>query len=219
MNGFIKIHKRIVSWEWYTDPNTFRLFIHLLLNANFKSNRWQGIEIVPGQLVTGRKQLSIDLKLSEQEIRTSISKLKSTNEITIKSTNKFSIVTICKWEDYQTNYKDDQPTNQPIDQQTINQQSTTLEEGKEIKKKERVKFTPPSLSEFQKYFADNGYSQIIAERAFKGYEVADWKDSRGNQIKNWKQKCCHVWFKPENLNNKINEFSQPKINTPKAWTR
>src|SRR3990167_268088 len=112
--SFIKLHRKITEWEWYTDANTNRLFMHLLLKANFKSNRWQGVEILPGQLVTGRKVLADELKLSEQEIRTSLNKLKSTNEITIKSTNKFSIVTVCKWLDYQVNDMADQPTEQPI---------------------------------------------------------------------------------------------------------
>lgn len=163
MNGFIKIHKQILSWEWYNDPNTFRLFIHLLLNANFKSNRWHGVEILPGQLVTGRKVLAEDLKLSEQEIRTSLSKLKSTSEITIQSTNKFSIITICKWEEYQTSASEDQPTKQPTKHQTSNQQSTTLEEGKErkeIKKDIYRQFAHLKLttSEFQKLI-ESGYSK------------------------------------------------------------
>ena len=135
--SYIKIHRKILDWEWYNDANTFRLFMHLLLKANFKSNRWQGVEILPGQLVTGRKVLADELRLSEQEIRTSLNKLKSTNEITIKSTNKFSIVTICKWLDYQDKDIADQPTEQPSEQLSSNQQSTTLKEGKERKEEKK----------------------------------------------------------------------------------
>lgn len=67
-------------------------------------------------------------------------------------------------------------------------------------KKSVKKFIPPSLDEFKDYFEENGYSLEVAERAWKGYEVAGWKDSKGKQIKSWKQKCQHVWFKPENRN-------------------
>jgi len=69
--------------------------------------------------------------MSEQEMRTSLEHLKSTNEITIKSTNKFSVITVCKWEEYQIENKK-QPANQPAHQQTSNQQSTTPKEYKNI---------------------------------------------------------------------------------------
>lgn len=59
------------------------------------------------------------------------------------------------------------------------------------------KFQPPTQQDFVQYFKDNGYNTEIAATAFKGYAEADWRDSTGKQIKNWKQKCCHVWFKPQ----------------------
>jgi len=54
------------------------------------------------------------------------------------------------------------------------------------------------------YFVENGYSQQAAERAFDYYESGTepgqvyWRDSRGNIVKNWKQKMRGVWFKDEN---------------------
>jgi hypothetical protein len=68
----------------------------------------------------------------------------------------------------------------------------------DIKKKKTKIFNPPSLIEFQSYFRENGFSKELALRAFKGYDVAGWKDSKGVLVKSWKQKCQHVWFKPEN---------------------
>lgn len=200
--SFLKLHRKILGWEWYSDPNTFRLFTHLLLTANFKINRWQGVEIQPGQLITGRKALAKELRLSEQEIRTSLNKLKSTNEITIKSTNKFSIITICKWAVYQVSDSIEQPANKPSKQQTINQQSTTLKEGIEgKKKKEGVKFIPPTLQDVVKYFIEKGYSPDAGKRAFEYYNEANWKDSTDKAVINWKQKMIAVWFKPENKSN------------------
>jgi hypothetical protein len=38
----------------------------------------------------------------------------------------------------------------------------------------------------------------LAKRAFDYYDVANWKDSKNNQVKNWKQKMRGVWFKDEN---------------------
>lgn len=58
-------------------------------------------------------------------------------------------------------------------------------------------FIPPTLKEFVDFFVENGYKEETAKKAWRGYEVADWHDSRGNKIKNWKQKALHVWFKNE----------------------
>jgi len=55
-----------------------------------------------------------------------------------------------------------------------------------------------NIEDIKLYFLDNGYSEISAKRFFDYYSVADWKDSKGNKVKNWKQKAQAVWFKPEN---------------------
>ena len=71
--------------------------------------------------------------------------------------------------------------------------------GKEIKGKESIKkFTPPEKEDVVLYFNENGYSKESALKAFKYYDTAGWKDSKGNQVRNWKQKMIAVWFKDEN---------------------
>lgn len=65
-------------------------------------------------------------------------------------------------------------------------------------KKVKPKFIPPTLDEVKVYFKEKGYSEVSAEKAFNYYDVAEWKDSKGNQVKNWKQKMMGVWFKEEN---------------------
>lgn len=68
-----------------------------------------------------------------------------------------------------------------------------------VKEKRVVnKFTPPPLDDVVFYFTENGYSKELAQKAFKYYETGNWKDGKGNQVKNWKQKMQSVWFKEEN---------------------
>ena len=119
MTGWIKVHRKIEQWEWYTDANTFRLFFHLVLKANHADKKWRGIIIKRGQIVTSSEHLANQLKLSRQQIRTSLNKLKSTNEITTKSTNKYIIVTIGKYDDYQS--EDEKITNEITINSTNNQ--------------------------------------------------------------------------------------------------
>lgn len=124
MEGWLYLHRKILDWEWYGETNTFRIFLHLLLTANFKPKKWQGIEILRGQTIISREKLAKTLRISPQTIRTCLTRLKSTREITIKSTNRFSIITLINYEKYQK-MKNYQPANQPTNQQTINQQSTS----------------------------------------------------------------------------------------------
>ena len=53
-NGWIKIHRQIIEWEWYDEPNVMRLFLHLLLKANHKDKNYRGKVIKKGMLLTGR---------------------------------------------------------------------------------------------------------------------------------------------------------------------
>ena len=57
----------------------------------------------------------------------------------------------------------------------------------------------PEMIDVRKYFDDNFYSQESADKFFKYYDTANWHDSKGNKVKNWKQKAQAVWFKEENL--------------------
>ena len=34
-NGWIRLHKRFLQWEWLDKPEMVQLFLYLLLKANF----------------------------------------------------------------------------------------------------------------------------------------------------------------------------------------
>lgn len=134
MTGYIKLHRKMTEWGWYSDPNTFRVFMHLLLIASYEENEFRGQKIMPGEAVVGRKQLAKDLCMSEQSVRTALSHLKSTNEITTRTTNKFTVVTIVNWGKYQCDVDGtNQQTNQQANQPSTNNQPTT-NHTQEIKK-------------------------------------------------------------------------------------
>lgn len=130
--GYIKLYRQMCDWEWYGDANVFRVFLHLLLNAQHEDTRWQGKVIQRGQVVIGREKLSEDLKLSVRQIRTALAKLESSGEITKKSTNKYTIVSVCKWDNYQVLTNNNRPTK---DQQMTNKRPTNdhIQECKEYK--------------------------------------------------------------------------------------
>ncbi len=121
--GYIKLHRPILTWEWYTDPPVFKLFLHFLLRANISGQKWRGQEIKSGELVTSYKHLAKETGLSLMQVRTAINKLKSTQEITQRITRQYSIISINNWGLYQSNQHDYQHTD--------NTRITPIEEGKE----------------------------------------------------------------------------------------
>ena len=122
MEGWTKLHRKFLDWEWFTIDGMVRLFIYLILSANHKDGEWRGIKVKRGQVITGINSIHEKTNISKQSIRTCLMRLEKTGEINKQSTNKYSIITICKYEDYQI--KED-ITNKPANNQlTSNQQST-----------------------------------------------------------------------------------------------
>lgn len=145
MKGWVKIHRKIVDWEWWSDHNTTRLFMYLLLMATHEDIKHQGKVIKRGQLVTTRVKIAEATGISEQSVRTSLNRLKSTNEITTKVTNKFTIITICKYEDYQIVEDDtNQQINQQTNQQLTNNQPTTNQHKEQELKNNNISSSTPT---------------------------------------------------------------------------
>lgn len=140
MGNWIKVYRNLLEWEWYGDPLMVALFLHLLLKANHKDKKYRGAIIKRGQLVTGRVLLAEETGLSVQQVRTCLTRLKSTSEITSTSTSKGTVLTIVRYNVFQeseapaTSTSTSDLTNE---QPAINQQSTSnqpLTRSKEVKK-------------------------------------------------------------------------------------
>ena len=161
--GWIKIHRQLTEWEWYDDLNTFKVFIHCLLRANHKEKTWQGKTIKVGSFITSYSNLASECKISVQQLRTSLDKLKITKSVTIKATNKFTIVTICKYASYQvldaekTKQVTSKATNQ---QQTNNKQVTTNKNDKNEKNKKNKQ---KKENDFVDKYANDNYLRMHPE--------------------------------------------------------
>lgn len=100
-DGFIKIHRKILNWQWYSDEVTFRVFLHLLLTANFKPATWKNIKIERGQLVTSITHLCQDLGYSRDTIYKALKRLETSGEIQRSPNARFTIITVVNYADYQ----------------------------------------------------------------------------------------------------------------------
>lgn len=196
MIGWIKLQRKLLTWEWFKTANMVHLFIYLLLKANHIKGYWQGVEIKRGQLITGIKSLHNETNISEQTLRTCLKRLEKTEEINIQSTNKYSIITIINYESYQDEeIITNNPANKQLtnNQQATNKQLTTNKNNKELKNKENKEKVKPILEFCSNYFKEEYI--LSSEKIFidllniDKFNIEQIKTAILNAIKNdfWKQ--------------------------------
>lgn len=100
-NGYVTIQRKIVKWEWYKNPNTFKLFVHLILTANYEDEKFEGNVIKRGQRVASYRTLSEESGLTVKATRTALNHLKGTQEVAQVIHPKYSVFTLNNYEQYQ----------------------------------------------------------------------------------------------------------------------
>jgi uncharacterized phage protein (TIGR02220 family) len=173
--GFIQLHRSLLGWEWYDDHNTKILFLHCLLKANYKDKNYRGKNIVRGSFITGFEVLSNEVGLSVQKTRTALTKLKSTNEITIKSTSQGTVIQVVKYNEYQQSTSE--ITNE---QQTNNKQITTTNNSNNIKKSKETSKHDKNIKEILEHLNNKLGSKFrvangLKARLNEGFTVEDAK--------------------------------------------
>ncbi|MDE5575785.1 MAG: hypothetical protein K2J11_00155 [Oscillospiraceae bacterium] len=198
MGGFIVLDRSIIEWRWFKNANVFRVFVYLVLKANYKPCDFENMTIKRGQIVTSYPKISDALGITEAQARTAINNLKKTGEITVNATSKFSVVTIINYDKYQctdrqnnsqiTDKEQSNDSQITVKNQTDNSQITAIKQYKQINKENKKNNTPlpPKGGET----ADNSF-----EKFWKAYPRKKAKDAA---LRAWKK------LKPdENLLNVI----------------
>ena len=202
-NGFILLYRQITEWEWYQNPNTFRVFLHCLLMANFTDGRFEGMDIKRGQFVTSLPSLSKQTRLSIQQVRTALDHLKSTGEITDFSTSKYRVITVVKYDQYQIDNRQNN-SQSTGNQQASNSQSTgEQQQYKNNNKGKREKgnnlsilFIKPTVEDIEKYCDEKGIFGFDAQKFIDYYDSNGWKVGR-NPMKDWRA-TIRTWIRNEN---------------------
>lgn len=196
---YIKLNRKIMEWEWYWNINTCRLFIHMLLRANWKDGRFEGKVIPRGSFVSSLPKLAEETAMTIREVRTAISHLKSTGEVTCKTYPKYTVFTVKNYCEYQQS--DMQNDSQTTDKRHSNDiLTTTIEEKKEGKNNKKVdtnvstkKFIPPTVEEVRAYCQERGNK--VDPQAFVDYYTSNgWMVGR-NRMKDWKAAVRGTWEK------------------------
>lgn len=104
--GWVKLHRKLLEWEWYEDAHMVHLLVHLLLTATHEDRKYKGLTIKRGQLVTTIKELAETLGTSETSTRRRMKRLKSGGFLTIKVAHNRTTITICNYDSYQMDKKE-----------------------------------------------------------------------------------------------------------------
>lgn len=198
--GYIKLFRSLLEWSWHDDPATLSVFIHLLLLANFADSQWRGVALKPGQVAIGRKALAELTGLSERQVRTALTRLKSTGCVTIEATNKYSLISFVNWGKFQG--LDDEATSKTTSNATNERPANDhYIRNKECLRKEEVgapapsakRFSPPVVADVAAYCAErkNGVDaqQFVDFYTAKGWRVGnspmkDWRAS----VRTWERR-------------------------------
>ena len=183
---FIKLDRNIIDWRWFKTPKILSIFIWMIVKANIKEGHFQNETVKRGSLVTSNASIAEGCGLTIQNVRTALSDLERTGEITRNIKNHYQIITIVNYELYQTAlpkqiYQNDEayqfrPTR--IDSTTNKQLTTNKEYKKERIKKENVKEKSSSSLTPLDGGGDASEEQVECHRGYPYpcglYEKAEW---------------------------------------------
>jgi len=206
--GYVRDYRSTVNWEWFTDVNTAHLWEYIRLRVNYEPSRFRGIEIRRGEMLESMATIAARTGMSVQSVRTAISHLKSTGEITCKSTRYGMLICAVKYAFFQGGA--DEPNTQTARKKTLpltqkqqgsNKEVTTYKEDKEEKEEKENKEvvvgkpTPPTPDQVRDYAKSIGY-EIDAEYFCDYYGERGWIKKDGTPISDW-QVTIRNWKRNE----------------------
>jgi hypothetical protein len=190
-------------WIWKNEQK-LKWWLDILLSANYKDNKVliKGTlyDCKRGQCVKSTHTWAKEWRTTRNTVAAFLKLLKNDAMIELETLQNTTRITVCNYDSYNTmlTTSSPQPEPQPKPHPHHNL-STNNKDNKDNKGKQEKKiFIPPTLFEVENFFFENGYSKHSAKIAFDYYDVSNWQDSKGNKVRNWKQKMIAVWFKPEN---------------------
>lgn len=99
---YLKISYSILDWGWIHNPNTFIVFMHLMLLANRKPHEYMGDTINRGEILASYEFLAKQTGLSVQNVRTAIKHLKASNTVKQRKIKGVNVFFIPSFEEHQS---------------------------------------------------------------------------------------------------------------------
>ena len=222
--GYIKVWRKTKDWAFADRPIALALWVTLLFEANHKATRkiykGQIIDVLPGQLLTGRKYLSKISGISESTIEKYLKWFESEQQIAQQTSSQNRLITILNWDKYQGNgTKLDSPSdNKKTTKYTTKRQQKDT--PKNVYNDKNVKnVVPPALDSLKDYFKELKYPGE-AEAFFDHFTSNGWRIGGKTKMIDW-QASARNWVRKAKefgkLSPKVNEApTRHKNNEPKV---
>lgn len=211
---FVKIYRRMLNWDWYTDIPVKVLYLHCILRANWKPDEWRGIAIERGQFVTSLQSLALETGLTLQQIRTALSKLIDNRLITDFVIGKKRVITVLNYDSFQGEQQIINRERNRLSTETpqiSNNSNKNIKNIKNIKNNKNIdldldldretasprddySLSRPSLEDIDNY-AKARQSAVDPKRFFDYYNNQGWT-IKGEPISNWRA-VFQSWEKKE----------------------
>lgn len=210
MQGWIKLHRKLLDNPIMKKPELLQLFMYCLLRANHEPETIifgeKEVQIKRGSFLTGRYSLEADLGCKAITLYKRLQKLKNLDFVTLNSNNKFTVVTVVNWELYQSaeeesNSKSNNKITSKEHQSNTNKNDKNDKNDKKLKdicgdKSPRTqKFTPPTIEEVKEYCLQRN-NNVDPEKWIDHYTAKGWMIGK-NKMKDWKA-AVRTWERGNN---------------------
>ena len=166
MEGWIKLHKKIMEhWMW-EDPIILKAWLDILLSVNYTKKKilFDGnLETVEaGQIITSVRKLARRWKCSKERVNKILGMFEQDGMLTVNKTTRRTLLSVVNYRLYQNgsdNIKDsNKDTEQDTEQDTDSPQHKNNKEYKENKEeREEPELSPVKITRFTTGMYDNVY--------------------------------------------------------------
>jgi len=142
MDGnWIKVNRQILESNVFEDAKTFKVFMWILLNANYKKRTLlNGLTLDAGQLCTSRERIAAACNMHPSSVSRVLTRLKRCNSIDKKPNSRGTVIEVINWGVFQhAEATGEQQTNS---KRTATEQLANTEE--ECKKERTINICPQS---------------------------------------------------------------------------
>jgi len=199
--GYVTLHRSIQScWVWEEKPfGMGQAWVDLIMLANHADKKEYSDgklkEYKRGTVHRSIQWLANRWGWNRKKVKKFLDALKQDNMIELSCTTHGTTITLVKYDDYNNRGTTDGTTDgQPMGQPRDNAfPQTIMNKNDKRMKKNNKGFTPPTLEEVKEYIRERK-SPVDAETFFEYFSKGNWIDSKGNKVRNWKQKLI-TWEK------------------------
>lgn len=107
MEGWIRIHRKLIETSWFNKSEYVHLWLYLLLKANHKDKEVfignEKILVKRGQLLTSRNKLSEAVHIQENKIYRILKCFENEHQIEQQKTSRYTVISIVNYDTYQKN--------------------------------------------------------------------------------------------------------------------